>query len=108
MQGVAVVNVADINNVKVEFCKIPDESRTINSGGEPSPQSVAVTKNHLVMDMFDKGVSVWSLKNPAQPEFIGNLNTGATKVCSVLATEDGRTFIGTEYQGGNLTMYRGV
>lgn len=108
MQGVAVVDVSDINRVKVNFYKIPDESRTINSGGEPSPQSVAVTKNHLVMDMFDKGVSVWSLANSAEPKFLGNLDTGATKVCSVLSTEDGRTFIGTEYQGGNLTMYRGI
>lgn len=108
IQGVAVVDVSDINRVKVNFYKIPDESRTINSGGEPSPQSIAVTKNHLVMDMFDKGVSVWSLANPAEPKFLGNLDTGATKVCSVLSTEDGRTFIGTEYQGGNLTMYRGL
>lgn len=108
MQGVAVVDVSDINRVKVTFHKIPDESRTINSGGEPSPQSVSVTKNHLVMDMFDKGISVWSLSNPAEPKFLGNLDTGATKVCSVLSTEDGRTFIGTEYQGGNLTMYRGI
>jgi hypothetical protein len=108
MQGVAVVDVSDINRVKVNFYKIPDESRTINSGGEPSPQSIAVTKNHLVMDMFDKGVSVWSLANPAEPKFLGNLDTGATKVCSVLSTEDGRTFVGTEYQGGNLTMYRGI
>lgn len=58
--------------------------------------------------MFDKGVSVWSLANPAEPKFLGNLDTGATKVCSVLSTENGRTFIGTEYQGGNLTMYRGI
>lgn len=108
MQGVAVVDVSDINRVKVNFYKIPNESRTANVGGEPSPQSVAVTKNHLVMDMFDKGVSVWSLANPAEPKFLGNLDTGATKVCSVLSTEDGRTFIGTEYQGGNLTMYRGI
>ncbi|WP_294465470.1 hypothetical protein [uncultured Ruminococcus sp.] len=108
MQGVAVVDVSDINRVKVNFYKIPNESRTANVGGEPSPQSVAITKNHLVMDMFDKGISVWSLANPAEPKFLGNLDTGATKVCSVLSTEDGRTFIGTEYQGGNLTMYRGV
>ena len=108
MQGVAVVDVLDINRVKVNFYKIPNESRTANVGGEPSPQSVAITKNHLVMDMFDKGISVWSLSNPAQPKFLGNLNTGAAKVCSVLTTEDGRTFIGTEYQGGNLTMYRGL
>lgn len=108
MQGVAVVDVSDINRVKVNFYKIPNESRTANVGGEPSPQSVAVTKNHLVMDMFDKGISVWSLANPAEPKFLGNLDTGATKVCSVLSTEDGRTFIGTEYQGGNLTMYRGL
>ena len=108
MQGVAVVDVSDINRVKVNFYKIPNESRTANVGGEPSPQSVAITKNHLVMDMFDKGVSVWSLANPAEPKFLGNLDTGATKVCSVLSTEDGRTFIGTEYQGGNLTMYRGL
>ncbi len=108
MQGVAVVDVSDINRVKVAFYKIPNESRTANVGGEPSPQSIAVTKTHLVMDMFDKGVSVWSLTNPAEPKFLGNLNTGATKVCSVLSTEDGRTFIGTEYQGGNLTMYRGL
>ena len=108
MQGVAVVDVSDINRVKVAFYEIPNESRTANVGGEPSPQSVAVTNTHLVMDMFDKGVSVWSLSNPAEPKFLGNLNTGATKVCSVLSTEDGRTFIGTEYQGGNLTMYRGL
>lgn len=108
MQGVAVVDVSDINRVKVNFYKIPNESRTANVGGEPSPQSVAITKNHLVMDLFDKGISVWSLSNPAQPKFLGNLNTGAAKVCSVLTTEDGRTFIGTEYQGGNLTMYRGL
>ena len=108
IQGVAVVNVSDINRVEVTFHKIPNESRTSNVGGEPSPQSVAVTKNHLVMDMFDKGVSVWSLANPVEPKFLGNLDTGATKVCSVLSTEDGRTFIGTEYQGGNLTMYRGL
>lgn len=108
MQGVAVVDVSDISRVKVNFYKIPNESRTANVGGEPSPQSVAVTKTHLVMDMFDKGISVWSLANPAEPKFLGNLDTGATKVCSVLSTEDGRTFVGTEYQGGNLTMYRGL
>lgn len=108
IQGVAVVNVSDINRVEVTFHKIPNESRTSNVGGEPSPQSIAITKNHIVMDMFDKGVSVWSLANPAEPKFLGNLDTGATKVCSVLSTEDGRTFIGTEYQGGNLTMYRGL
>lgn len=108
MQGVAVVDVSDINRVKINFYKIPNESRTANVGGEPSPQSVAITKNHLVMDMFDKGISVWSLANPAEPKFLGNLDTGATKVCSVLSTEDGRTFIGTEYQGGNLAMYRGL
>ena len=108
MQGVAIVDVSDINRIKVNFYKIPNESRTANVGGEPSPQSVTITKNHLVMDMFDKGISVWSLANPAEPKFLGNLDTGATKVCSVLSTEDGRTFIGTEYQGGNLAMYRGL
>lgn len=106
--GVAVLNVSNINNVQTKIYTIPNEYRTVNAGGETSPQSIAITKNHLIMDNFDKGISVWSLSNPSQPDFLGNLDTGATKVCSVLSTDDGRAFVGTEFQGGNLTMYRGL
>lgn len=106
--GVAVLDISNINNVQTEIFSIPNEHRTTNAGGETSPQSIAITQNHLLTDNFDKGVSVWSLSNPSQPVFLGNLDTGATKVCSVMSTEDGRTFVGTEYRGGNLTMYRGL
>lgn len=112
-EGVIVADVSDITNVTTTVFKMPNEDRALYDTGEPSPTSIAVNSKHLIMDNADKGISVWSLKNPAEPKFLGCLNTG-TPVCSVYMTKDGRTFAGTavgeKYVGlsGSMTMYRGL
>lgn len=112
-EGIAVVDVSDIENIKTSIFKMPDEDRALYNTGEPSPTSIAVNSKHLIMDNADKGISVWSLKNSAEPKYLGCLNTG-TPVCSVCMTEDGRTFagaaVGEKYVdlSGSMTMYRGL
>lgn len=112
-EGIAVVDVSDIENIKTSIFKMPDEDRALFDTGEPSPTSIAVNSKHLIMDNADKGISVWSLKNSAEPKYLGCLNTG-TPVCSVCMTEDGRTFagaaVGEKYVdlSGSMTMYRGL
>ena len=112
-EGVIVADVSDITNVKTTVFKMPNEDRAEYDTGEPSPTSIAVNSKHLIMDNAEKGISIWSLKNPAEPKYLGCLNTG-TPVCSVYMTEDGRTFAGTavgeKYVGfsGSMTMYRGL
>lgn len=112
-EGVIVADVSDITNVTTTVFKMPNEDRALYDTGEPSPTSIAVNSKHLIMDNADKGISVWSLKTPAEPKYLGCLNTG-TPVCSVYMTEDGRTFAGTavgeKYVGlsGSMTMYRGL
>lgn len=105
-EGVAVINVSDMNNIKVSVFQMPKEDNCEVNTGEPSPSSIAVNSRHLVMDNAEKGISIWSLENPAQPRYLGCLNTGET-VCSVYMTDDGRTFAGNK-DNGNITMFRGL
>lgn len=108
--GIVVVNVSDINNVKTSVFKLPNNERATIDTGEPSPCTIAVNSKHLVFDNAEKGIAVWSLINKEKPEFLANLNTG-TVVCSVVTTEDGRTFVGavlnSKYDNA-ITMYRGI
>lgn len=112
-EGVIVADVSDITNVTTTVFKMPNDDRAEYDTGEPSPTSIAVNSRHLIMDNADKGISVWSLKNSAEPKYLGCLNTG-TPVCSVCMTEDGRTFagtaVGTKYIGmdSSISMYRGL
>lgn len=105
-EGVAVIDVSDMNNIKVSVFQMPKEDNCEVNTGEPSPSSIAVNSRHLVMDNAEKGISIWSLENPAQPRYLGCLNTGET-VCSVYMTDDGRTFAGNK-DNGNITMFRGL
>lgn len=112
IEGIAVVNVSDINNVNVSIISIPQSERANYTTGEPSPCSISSNDKHLVMDNADRGMMVWNLINPEQPEFMGNYNTN-TAVCSVHMTDDGRTFAGCAVSGyypteNNLTMFRGL
>lgn len=105
-EGVAVIDVSDMNNINVSVFKMPDKDKCTIKTGEPSPSSIAVNSRHLIMDNAEKGISVWSLENPAKPNYLGCLNTGET-VCNVYMTDDGRTFA-SNYNEGNITMFRGL
>lgn len=105
MEGVAVVNVADINNISVTLHAMPDSDRATESTGEPAPCSIALKENYLFTDNAEKGFAVWTITNPTIPTYVGNISTG-TQVCSVHTTDDGRIFCGSTYKNNKINIYR--
>lgn len=105
MEGLAVVNVADINNISVTLHAMPDSDRATESTGEPAPCSIALRENYLFTDNAEKGFAVWTITNPAIPTYVGNISTG-TQVCSVQTTDDGRIFCGSTYKNKKINIYR--
>lgn len=108
IQGIAVVNIEDVENPNVEFFKIPDKYRTTITGGEPSPNSITIYENYLYEDMGIKGVAVWDITNRAEPTFIGENPVEDRTACSIYATED-KIYIGTDYnsnyKNGGIYIY---
>lgn len=105
IEGLAVVNVADINNISVTLHAMPDSDRATESTGEPAPCSIALRENYLFTDNAEKGFAVWTITNPAIPTYVGNISTG-TQVCSVQTTDDGRIFCGSTYKNNKINIYR--
>lgn len=95
MQGCAVVDVNDMNNIKVNLVKIPDKDRSIIDTGEPSPCSISVIDDIMVMDNSEKGVAVFSLKDPSEPYYIGSYSVGNT-ICNVVINKDKKIFLSSK------------
>lgn len=92
MEGVAVVDVSNINEVSVSLFKIPNIYRHQYNKGETSPANITISGNYLFMDNYDKGVSMWNISDPKYPVYIKNIPVNS-KVCSVLA-DNNKLFIG--------------
>lgn len=92
MEGVAVVDVSNINEVSVSLFKIPNIYRHQYNKGEISPANITISGNYLFMDNYDKGVSMWNISDPKYPVYIKNIPVNS-KVCSVLA-DNNKLFIG--------------
>ena len=92
MEGVAVVDVSNINEVSVSLFKIPNIYRHQYNKGETSPTNITISGNYLFMDNYDKGVSMWNISDPKYPVYIKNIPVNS-KVCSVLA-DNNKLFIG--------------
>lgn len=92
MEGVAVVDVSNINEVSVSLFKIPNIYRHQYNKGETSPANITISGNYLFMDNYDKGVSMWNISDPEYPVYIKNIPVNSN-VCSVLA-DNNKLFIG--------------
>ena len=104
MTGVATVDISDLNKITVSLSKMPNADRTENASGEPAPASIAICDDYIIMDNYDKGISVWDISDKSNPVYIKTIETD-TKTCSVVA-DSGRIFCGSTYESNKIKMYR--
>ena len=104
MTGVATVDISDLNKITVSLSKMPNADRTENASGEPAPASIAICDDYIIMDNYDKGISVWDISDKSNPVYIKTIETD-TKTCSVVA-DNGRIFCGSTLESDKIKMYR--
>jgi hypothetical protein len=104
MTGVATVDISDLNKITVSLSKMPNADRTESTSGEPAPASIAICDDYIIMDNYDKGISVWDISDKSNPVYIKTIETD-TKTCSVVA-DNGRIFCGSTYESNKIKMYR--
>ena len=104
MTGVATVDISDLNKITVSLSKMPNADRTENTSGEPAPASIAICDDYIIMDNYDKGISVWDISDKSNPVYIKTIETD-TKTCGVVA-DNGRIFCGSTSESNKIKMYR--
>ena len=104
MTGVATVDISDLNKITVSLSKMPNADRTESTSGEPAPASIAICDDYIIMDIYDKGISVWDISDKSNPVYIKTIETD-TKTCSVVA-DNGRIFCGSTSESNKIKMYR--
>lgn len=112
MCGLAVVDLnSSLLKPSVTFFKQPNETRPMINGGEPSPCSIRKFGDYLFTDNAEKGVSVWSIKDRANPRYYGLLKTD-NLACSTYVDNDRRIVVGGAYNSETanslINMFGGI
>ena len=95
MQGVAVVDVSNLSNIKTTLYPIPEIDRVNYFIGEPAPSVIKKSGKRLLLQNFSKGLIVYSLNhNPSSPIYEGLIPTQG-EAYGIETTEDGIIFTGS-------------
>ena len=95
MQGVAVVDVSNLSNIKTTLYPIPEIDRVNYFIGEPGPSVIKKSGKRLLLQNFSKGLIVYSLNHdPSSPIYEGLIPTKG-ETCGIETTEDGIIFTGS-------------
>lgn len=111
-RGVLVIGLDNLMNPLLSLTEIPNEWRSSITGGDRAPTRITKCGNRIVVNGHEKGISVFDIGVSGQLTY--NNSFFMPNACSsnaIVATEDGRLFVGDDTTSGslrNIYLYRGL
>ena len=111
-RGVLVIGLDNLMNPLLSLTEIPNEWRSSITGGDRAPTRITKCGNRIVVNGHEKGISVFDIGVSGQLTY--NNSFFMPNACSsnaIVATEDGRLFVGDDTTSGslrNIYLFRGL
>lgn len=113
-RGVLVIGLDNLSNPMLSLTEIPKEKRSSLIWGDRAPTRITKCGKHIIINSHERGICVFDIGVSGQLTFNNNFSVPMPNECScnaVIATEDGRLFVGDDATNGtlrNIYLFKGL
>lgn len=108
-RGVLVLDLTDLNNIKMNLVEFPSTRYCAWHSGDPAPARITKSGNRIVINNDDNGIEVYTITSPGQLDYTTGISMPSSGCCNAItSTPLGRLFVGSRTGDCSIFMFDGL